>query len=137
MLTFDATSREDCIARRVPTNTPLQALVLLNDPQFIEAARMLAQRMALEGGESLTDQIQYGFRQVVTRTPHAPELELLKTIYSERFESLGDIDFSKEEASIEQIGELKWETGMDRRNLSALTAVSLAILNFDEAIVRR
>jgi len=137
MLTFDATSREDCIARRVPTNTPLQALVLLNDPQFIEAARMLAQRMALEGGESLTNQIQYGFRQVVTRTPHAPELELLKTIYTERFESLADVDLSKEETSIEQIGELKWEKNMDHRNLSALTAVSLAILNFDEAIVRR
>ena len=98
---------------------------------------MLAQRMALEGGESLTDQIQYGFRQVITRTPHAPELELLKTIYNERFESLADVDLSQENASIEHIGEMKWEKDMDRRNLSALTAVSLAILNFDEAIVRR
>lgn len=137
MLTFDATSREDCIARRVPTNTPLQALVLLNDPQFIEAARMLAQRMVQEGGESLIDQIVYGFRQVITRPPNAPELELLKTIYTERFDSLAGVDFSKEDASIEQMGELKWEKDLDLRNLSALTAVSLAILNFDEAIVRR
>jgi hypothetical protein len=137
MLTFDATSREDCIARRVPTNTPLQSMVLLNDRQFIEAARMLAQRMVQEGGESLIDQIVYGFRQVITRPPNAPELELLKTIYTERFDSLAGVDFSKEDASIEQMGELKWEKDLDHRNLSALTAVSLAILNFDEAIVRR
>jgi hypothetical protein len=139
MLTFDATSREDCIARRVPTNTPLQALVLLNDPQFIEAARMLAQRMLLEGGDSLEDQISFGFRSVLTRDPVKPELDVLNAIYSARFKSLDQspkTDADKSE-TIESIGELKWKEGLERRQLQSLTAVSLAILNVDEAIVRR
>ena len=139
MLTFDATSREDCIARRVPTNTPLQALVLLNDPQFIEAARMLAQRMLLEGGDSLSDQISFGFRSVLTREPGKRELDVLNSIYAERFKSLNKSSSTDAEKSgtIESVGELKWKEGLDRRQLQSLTAVSLAILNVDEAIVRR
>ncbi|MDA7653798.1 DUF1553 domain-containing protein [bacterium] len=139
MLTFDATSREDCISRRIPTNTPLQALVLLNDPQFIEAARMLAQRMLLEGGDSLEDQISFGFRLVLTRKPSNPELTVLSAIFSERLESLTaptEVNADKKE-TIENVGEIKWKEGLDRRQLQSLTAVSLAILNVDEAIVRR
>ena len=139
MLTFDATSREDCIARRIPTNTPLQALVLLNDPQFIEAARMLAQRMLLEGGDALKDQIQYGFQLVITREPRKSELEVLKTVYSQRLASLQDSKAtdSEKKVTIETVGELTWKEGLDRLQLQSLTAVSMAILNFDEAIVRR
>lgn len=139
MLTFDATSREDCISRRVPTNTPLQALVLLNDPQFIEAARMLAQRMALEGGESVTDQIKYGFQLVLTREPRMRELDVLNTLYLERLDSFKkpNVGDTEQDKTIESVGVIAWKEGLDRLHLQSLTAVSIAILNVDEAIVRR
>ncbi len=138
MLTFDATSREDCIARRVPTNTPLQALVLLNDPQFVEAARMLAQRMLIEGGDTLRDQISLGFRALLSREPSGRELNVLEKIYSERYESLQNSPLDSEETeSIESVGVLSWKEGLDRQQLQSLTAVALAMLNIDEAVVRR
>ena len=100
---------------------------------------MLAQRMLLEGGDSLEDQIRFGFRLVLTRTPNHRELNVLSAIFSERLKSLTsptEIKVEKKE-TIETVGELKWKEGLDRHQLQSLTAVSLAILNVDEAIVRR
>ena len=70
MLTFDATTREFCAVKRQTTATPLQALVLLNDPQFVEAARALAQRSFREGGLSLDSRITFAFRTLTGRYPH-------------------------------------------------------------------
>jgi hypothetical protein len=136
MLTFDATSREDCMARRLPTNTPLQALVLLNDPQFVEAARMLAQRMITEGGDSIPEQIRYGCHLVLVRDAGKPEVDLLHELYTQRLASIKSKTQNQERA-IEKVGTLPWEQGLDRDRLAGMTAVALAILNFDEAIVRR
>ena len=132
MLTFDATTREDCVARRSTTNTPLQALVLLNDPQFVEAARMLAQRMLVAFPEDLGAQLTFGVQCVLGRPPHPEEVQWLERIYQERLDSEQDPD-----ESLESVGTLAWKEGLDRNSLKALSAVSLAILNFDEAIVRR
>ena len=69
MIALDATSREVCTVKREKTNTPLQALVLMNDPQFFEASRALAERVQKEGGESISDQIAYGFKLAISRNP--------------------------------------------------------------------
>ena len=84
MLTFDATSRESCTPRRELTTTPLQALVFLNDPQYVEAARHLAQRMLIEGGTTAAERIAYGFELCTSRTPNDDELQLLQRILEER-----------------------------------------------------
>ena len=69
MVTLDAAERNICVARRQETATPMQALVLLNDPQFVEAARLLAERMIREGGEDLEGRITYAFRLLTGRRP--------------------------------------------------------------------
>src|SRR5207342_1210973 len=73
MATFDAPNREVCTVRRVRTNTPLQALVSLNDPVYIEAAQALARRMVAEGGNTPADRARHGFRLVLARPPHEGE----------------------------------------------------------------
>ena len=134
MLTFDATTREDCVARRSATNTPLQALVLLNDPQFVEAARMLAQRMLESHPGDSKAQIDFGMQCVLSRHPHPEEFVWLERIYQKRLHSSGATEPGQ---GVEAAGTLAWKDGLELDVLRALTAVSLAILNFDEAIVRR
>ncbi len=86
MLTFDATTREVCAVKRQTTATPLQALVLLNDPQFVEAARALAQRAMTEGGSSLADRITFVFRTLTGRRPGPRELATLEALYREQYD---------------------------------------------------
>ena len=74
LTTFDAPSREECVVRRGRTNTPLQALVLMNDEQYVEAARHLAERMMREGGQTPADRIALGFRLATSRRPTADEI---------------------------------------------------------------
>src|SRR5438105_15872446 len=81
MTVFDAPDREVCIVRRSTTNTPLQALTLLNDPIFVEAARKLAERAIHEGGASPWDRIAYAFRLATSRAPDQSELGILKKTF--------------------------------------------------------
>ncbi len=83
MLTFDTTSREVCTARRVRTNTPLQALTTLNDPAFFETARALAERIAREGGPDTRSRAEYGFRLCVARKPKPAELERIVAAFEQ------------------------------------------------------
>ena len=78
MAIFDAPTRETCVVRRLATNTPLQALVLMNDPQFINAARALGSRMIREGGSTATERIRYAFRLATARYPHSRESQILE-----------------------------------------------------------
>lgn len=81
MMIFDAAKRDVCVAKRSSTSTPLQALVLLNDPQFVEATRALAARAASEGGESTTEHISLAFQLCTNRTPTDEELDILLTLH--------------------------------------------------------
>ncbi len=83
MGTFDAPSRESCTIRRATTNTPLQALVLMNDKQFVEASRHFAQRIQDEGGASLEERLAWAFRTVTSRSPDERELGVLKQVYEQ------------------------------------------------------
>lgn len=81
MLTFDSPNRVVCTSRRVPTNTPLQALVTLNDPVYVEAAQALGQRILREGGSSIDAQIRYGYRLALLRAPSDATFRRLRSLY--------------------------------------------------------
>jgi len=81
MLLFDAPFRESCALRRPRSNTPLQALDLMNDPTYVEAARFLAQRMMQEGGEAVDSRLAHGFRLLLARTPRPAEMSVLRGAY--------------------------------------------------------
>src|SRR4051794_14071109 len=84
MIAFDAVSREVCVARRQVTSTPLQALVLLDDPQFVEAARVLAERALKEASGDAADRVRFIFRPLAARDPTAAELKLLMALYEQQ-----------------------------------------------------
>ena len=86
--TFDAPDREKCTALRGVTNTPLQALVLMNDPAYVEAARALAERDLREAGPENTDRIRYAFRLATARDPSPQELNILDGLYKKEISSL-------------------------------------------------
>ena len=86
MTAFDAPSRDVCIVKRETTNTPLQALVLMNDPQFVESARVLAERIQKESNGTLEDQIELGFRLVTGRRPKKEETVLLKAQFQSQLQ---------------------------------------------------
>lgn len=83
MITFDGPSREFCVSRRISTNTPLQALVTLNDDVYVEAAHALAQRMLAEGGSTIDDQLRFGYRAALFADPSAETVAELRTVYDE------------------------------------------------------
>lgn len=132
MTVFDAPSREQCSIKRRTTSTPMQALVLLNDPQFTEASRIFAQRMLEEGGENASDRITYAFRWATSRPPKESELKVLIALLSAEQEA-----FSTDQQAAGKllaIGESSLVTTADLGELAAYTIVANAILNLTETI---
>ena len=134
MRIFDAPTRERCIIRRPRTNTPLQALVTLNDPQFLEAARFLAQGMILRGGKTLPERIGFAYRLVLAREPQPEELEVFRTTLAPTLAGYRE-DKGKAE-SLLAIGEAKRDTGIDVAEHAAWTVLANMILNLDEALTK-
>lgn len=135
MTAFDAPSREVCTVKRENTNTPLQALVLMNDTQFVEASKVLAARMQKEGGVSLDDQIAYGFRLAVSRSPKKEETSVLRELYeaqSEKYKAN-----PKEALKLLSVGRKELDDSLDKNKTAALTMVANTILNHDEAYMKR
>jgi archaellin len=135
MATFDAPNREVCTVRRIRTNTPLQALVLLNDPVYIEAAQAFARRIVREGGTTTPDRMVYGFQVALSRTPHENELKRLIDLYDrtrQRFDN--DAEDAKKMAT-DPLGPAPAEANM--AELAAWTVVGNVILNLDEMIMKR
>ena len=135
MTTFDAPSREVCTMKRENTNTPLQALVLLNDPQFVEASKVLAQKMQYEGGNSLKEQINYAFKSCTGRGVMAEEERLLIQLYNQHYEI-----FSKSPNDAEKllgVGEYVLDKNLDKIKTASLAMVSNTILNHDDAYMKR
>ena len=135
MLTFDATTREVCAVKRQTTATPLQALVLLNDPQFVEAARALAQRATSEGGSRLDDRLAYVFRTLTSRQPSARELAILERLYHDQYDEFraGQSDARK----LLTIGDAPFDPALDPIECAAMTVLAQAILNYDETVMKR
>jgi hypothetical protein len=134
LATFDAPDREICTVRRERTNTPLQALVLLNDPIYVEAARSLAQRVMREGGDSNTERAAYAFRMATGRRPTAAESAVLLEELQERL-----IEFTQDREAATRllaIGDSKADTSLEVGELAAWTMVARLVLNLDETITK-
>jgi len=133
LITFDAPDREKCTARRAVTNTPLQALVLLNDPTYIEAARALAAKMMREARDP-DQRIRYAFRLATAREPATKELQVLRDI--ERAEWTQYRHNPDGARKLLAVGESTFDTKLDAAELAAWTTVASTILNLDETITR-
>jgi hypothetical protein len=134
LATFDAPSRESCTVSRPRTNTPLQALVLLNDPTYVEASRVLAQRVLREGGPDSLHRLTYAFRLCTGRVPESRELQILTRVLE------GQLRIYRQDcqAALDLIGmgEAQRPAGMGISELAAWTAISNLLLNLDETITR-
>jgi hypothetical protein len=133
MLIFDASNRDQCEVQRSRTNTPLQALAMMNDPQTMEGSRVLAENLMSEN-ISLETKLEKAFRRIICRKPKAKELEIL-TLY---FESESDF-FKKNTKKADmmlKIGEFKQKTIKDKNATAALMQTIQMIFNLEEAIVR-
>jgi hypothetical protein len=134
LMSFDATNREVCIVRRGRTNTPLQALVLLNDQTYVEAARALAERVLVEA-TATEDRLRLAFRVVLGRRPEAEEEEAVLTIYGRALAHYGR---DREAAGkLLAVGASPRKAEIDHAELAAWTVVCSTILNLDEAITKR
>ncbi len=129
---FDAPSREECTAQRPRSNTPLAALVLLNDPTFVEAARVFAERVMTKGDDA--ERVEYAFRQATDRKPDGVERgALLELLGKERARYKADPKAADELA---HTGLVPVPEDLDVSELAAWTAVCRAILNLDETMTR-
>jgi hypothetical protein len=134
LATFDAPDREVCTVRRARTNTPLQALVTLNDPVYVEAAQGLARRMAASGGAA-GEKARRGFRIVLARQPREEELLRLVKLYEEARGRLGAEPGNAARLSTVPLGPVP--EGMDAIELAAWTVVANVLLNLDETLMKR
>ena len=133
MISFDAPSRETCTMQRERTNTPLQALVLLNDPQFVEASRNFAERI-LQSGTETDARIRFAFEQALSRSPSDNELEIVRqTLQAEltRFQENPDAA-----TAYLQYGEADRDTGLAPEEHAAWTTIATLIFNLSEMITK-
>jgi hypothetical protein len=134
MATFDAPNREICTVRRSRTNTPLQSLVTLNDPVFVEAAQSLARR-AIQHSQSVEDRIFYAFRCCLSRPPREAELKSLVRLYQDsHLRLVGKRDAALKLAT-EPLGELPPD--IEVSDAAAMTVVGNVLLNLDEMVLKR
>jgi len=132
--TFDAPSREVCISRRPRSNTPLQALASLNDPVFLEAARVLAQRIMSHGPADPDKQAAYAFRLCLARQPTSSERQRLVSLYEQQLKG-----FEREPAAADQLlqqGAAEHVKTLDPLKLAAWMIVGNVLLNLDETITK-
>jgi hypothetical protein len=133
MATFDAPNREVCTLRRPRSNTPLQALVTLNDPVYFEAAQALARRIVQTDGP-VPQKVQYGFRLCLCRPPKQAELKRLVSFYEETRASYSKDPAQAARAATKPLGSIP--EGLDAIELAAWTAVGNVLLNLDEMLMR-
>jgi hypothetical protein len=134
MMLFDAPTREYCVVRRPRTNTPLQALALLNDPQFVEASRAFGYRMMEEGGKTAEARIAYGFRLATARKPSKSEVKVLAEVLQQQ---LAEFQADKEAATkLLSVGSWKADGDCNAAELAAWTTIASMILNLDETVTK-
>lgn len=135
MATFDAPNREVCIVRRARTNTPLQALVTLNDPVYVEAAQALARRIAAHAGPTPAERAAYGFHLCLIRPPSDAELARLTELYQHSRDRFAHAPDDARQLATDPLGPLP--AGTDPAELAAWTVVANVLLNLDEMFMTR
>jgi hypothetical protein len=133
MLIFDASNRDVCEVRRLRTNTPLQALVMMNDPTVLEASRVLAERL-LKEKESDPDKLVRAFRLIICRHPNDKERTLLSSYWQEQKKYFAA--HPEEARKLIKAGEYPHQTGVKAVDVAALMQVVNTIYNMDEAITK-
>jgi len=130
---FDAPVRDECNMKRARSNTPIQALVLLNDPTFVESARVFAQTI-LKQSDDINQQLRYAFRNCLGREPTSQEITVLKDLHQAEFETYAQAP-EKAQAFI-SIGIAPVPNELNAASLAAMTSVTRALLNAHETITR-
>jgi hypothetical protein len=135
MVTFDAAGRESCRVLQTRTNTPLQALTLMNEISFVEAARKLAERAMQEGGRKPDERLKLAFRLVLARSPTSAELQILRAGLARHVEHFRQ----RPQAAVEllTVGESSYDKKLDAVELAAYSTTANLILNLDEAITKQ
>ena len=134
MQAFDAASREECTVERINSNTPLQALALLNDPTYVEAARSLAEHILREGGRDVSQRIDWTFARALARKPNAQEFRLVSDLYRKQIAR-----YTKDKLAAEKLisaGEARVPSDLEVPEMAAWTSVSRVVLNLHETITR-
>jgi mono/diheme cytochrome c family protein len=134
MMTFDAAGRETCVVRETRTNTPLQALTLMNEVTFIEAARGLAQRIMVHNGSTPAERLTLAFRLATSRPPRPRELEILLAGWQSHCDRFAKSPDAADKLT--KIGELPRPANLDVIELAAYTTVAGLLLNLDETITK-
>jgi hypothetical protein len=135
MMVFDAPSREVCVLKRTPTSSPQQAFVLLNDTQFVEAARVLAEKAIKQAGPDPAKRIQFVFKRLAGRDPDKEETALLNDLMGEQREI-----FAKEHdraGKLVAVGDSKRDPALDAVDLATVTTMAQAVLNLDATVWKR
>lgn len=134
MMTFDSAGREACVVRENRTNTPLQALTLMNDETYLEVARKMAERMIRDGGSTPESRIAYGFELATARKPREAETRVLTASFNRNLDR-----FKTEPAAAEKLlkqGESKRDESIPATELGAYSVVASLILNLDETVTK-
>ena len=134
MTIFDAPTREKCMVERPRTNTPLQALVTMNDPQFLEASRHIANRIMKDGGKTIRDRVEYAYRLVTSRKPKPIVTQILIGAFKEELENYKKD--TEAAGKILSVGTTKHDESLNASEHAAWTIVASIILNLDEVITR-
>ncbi len=135
MMNFDAPNREVCFARRPRTNTPLQSLVLMNDPTYIEASRMLAQQMLVAEVNTTAERIQVGYRRCLAREATDAELTVMQELLDQARQQFRQQ--SEAAQALNAIGAMRAVEGLDGVEVAAWTMLGSTLLNLDETVSKR
>jgi hypothetical protein len=132
MMAFDAPTREKCVIQRQVTNTPLQALVTMNDEQFVEAARLFAERIMTRGGDTFESRLHFAFLLATARPADSLRIEVLREFYDRQWNIYREQ--TERAKDLLKIGEFPYDEKLDAAELAAWTMTASAILNLDETL---
>jgi len=134
MATFDAPSRESCTFRRLPTNTPLQAYVTLNDPVYVEAAQALGRRLVRDGGATVEERIRFGLKLVLSRPPSKAQIAELRDLFETELSHYREMEKDAVKLATEPLGALP--DGLNAAEAAAWTVVANVLLNLDGVLTK-